>query len=97
MSELMLIIFLSSVFAQVWVILIQPDMILDFVGPAIDKIKNEKIKHLVTCSVCMSGQLAMWIYIGIAVSRGTYNVITHVCVISVSIWLTYVINKILER
>lgn len=97
MTDYILIIFLSSVLGQVWLMLLQPYMLFDFVGPWIDRIKNEKINHMLKCSVCMSGQFALWIYLPYSVSRGTYDPFDHVCIIACAIWLTAMTNKILRQ
>jgi hypothetical protein len=93
MPELALTIFLSMVFAQVWVMLIQPDFILDFMGPVIDKIKSQKIKHLLTCSTCMSGQFALWFYLLFHMEH--YHILEHLSVIAVTIWLSAITGKLI--
>ena len=94
MLELALIIFLSMVLGQVWVILIQPDMLFDFAGPWIDKVKNGKINHMLKCPTCMSGQFSLWIYLAYSVSRETFDPFDLICIVACSIWLTTITNKI---
>ncbi len=63
MIETLSIIFISMVIGQVWIILIQPEYILDWIGKYIDMaIRFPRLHKLLTCSVCMAGQAALWIY-----------------------------------
>lgn len=86
------------ILGQVWIILIQPDYLLDFMGSVIDKtMRWPKIHHLLTCSTCMAGQISLWWYLIWAISVVQYSLITHFFVVAVTIWLTSFVNKIFKE
>ena len=104
MIEAISIIFISMVIGQVWIMLIQPEYILDWMGKYIDMaIRFPRLHKLLTCSVCMAGQAALWIYpISMALKcrnypncfTFSYDPVTHFCIVICAIWVTAIINKV---
>ena len=106
MIELLSIIFISMVIGHVWIILIQPEYILDWMGRYIDMaMRFPRLHKLLTCSVCMAGQCALWIYPISLYFRCvgypdcftySYSIVDHFCVVVTSIWLTAVVNRFIN-
>jgi hypothetical protein len=87
------IIFFSMVIGQVWVMLIQPEFILDWIGKYIDMtIRYRRIHKLLTCSVCMAGQISLWLYL--IASADQYSLIDHFVTVTMTIWLTALTNRL---
>jgi hypothetical protein len=92
------------VLGQVWKIITQPDYLFDFMGPVIDKTQRiRKLHKLLTCSTCMAGQFALWIYpVRLAIQCAgwphcfldTYDPVLHLCIVAVAVWLTALTNKL---
>jgi|GEM_PF-5142473 len=88
------IIIVCTVIGQVWVLLIQPEMLFDFMGQFIDLVKNKKLHKLLVCNVCLSGQLALWVYLGYCIHTSAYySIITHLSIVACTIWLSAVQSK----
>lgn len=88
------IILSSMIIGQVWIILIQPDYLLDFMGSVIDRtMKWPKVHHLLTCSTCIAGQISLWWYLIWAISFVQYSLTTHFFIVAITIWLTSIVNK----
>ena len=62
-SDVITIIIIAVPLAISWTeFLISEGGILDGIGKRIDQIKSKKLNKLLTCSVCLSGQLSLWLY-----------------------------------
>ena len=92
------ICFFSMVIAQVWIILIQPDYILDFMGSVIDRtMKYKRLHKLLTCSTCLAGQISLWWYLIWGISVVKYSLTTHFLIVVSTIWLTANFNKVFRE
>jgi hypothetical protein len=90
------IIFISMVIGQVWIILIQPEYILDWMGKYIDMaIRFPRLHKLLTCSVCMAGQTSLWLYLIVSVDK--YSFTTHFCIVAITIWATAITNRLFNH
>ncbi len=104
MLESAIVVFMSMVLGQTWIIITQPGYLFDFMGGVIDKAhKVPKLHKLLTCSTCMAGQFALWIYPIQLLIRCTgypdcfsycYDPVVHFCIVAVSIWITALTNKL---
>lgn len=81
---------MSMVFAQVYVLMLEPRYLLDWLGPIIESIPYDKIRKLLTCSTCMAGQISLWSFPFFA----DYHFLVHIGTVSITIWLTHMTNKI---
>jgi hypothetical protein len=81
------------------VILTEPGMILSgwYRFLASKSLPEWIFKPLIDCYKCVSGQFAFWGYIVfILINDMPYNIFKHVVIISLTIFITLVINKIYE-
>ena len=82
------IILISMIIAQVYVLMLEPRYLLDWLCVYIERLPK-KLQKLLTCSTCMAGQLSLWAYCFI----DDYNIILHIVTVSVTIWITHLSNK----
>ena len=54
-------------------ILLQEGNIFDFLPPMIEKIKSPYIQNLLECPKCISGQFALWTYVGASIHFGIFH------------------------
>lgn len=54
-------------------ILQNPGNMLDWLPGRIEKIKNPYIRDLFSCTKCISGQYALWSYIGVVAYSGMFH------------------------
>lgn len=54
-------------------ILLQPGNLLDFLPPRIEKIKSPYLQNLLECPKCISGQFALWTYVGVSIHFGIFH------------------------
>lgn len=76
--EIILIFFLATLLIShigiTWSgILLQDGNLLDFLPPKIEKIKNRYIQNLLECHKCISGQFALWTYVGASIHFGIFH------------------------
>lgn len=94
MSNIIFISVVSMMIGQVWIVLIQPDFLFDFMGKYIDMtMKWRKVHHLLICSTCIAGQVSLWWY---PFADDHYSIGNHFLVVVITIWLTSTINKLLS-
>ncbi len=84
------VILASMIGAQVYVLLLEPRYILDWLGQYIERLPK-RLQKMLTCADCMSGQLSLWLF---PIITDQYNVIAHFCTVIFTIWLTHLINRI---
>ncbi|HUR30134.1 MAG TPA: hypothetical protein VMZ69_01810 [Saprospiraceae bacterium] len=76
--EIILIFFLATLLIShigvTWSgILLQEGNIFDFLPPKIEKIKSPYIQNLLECPKCISGQFALWTYVGTSIHFGIFH------------------------
>lgn len=54
-------------------ILLKPDNILAWLTPHINNIKSTYIQDLLSCHKCVSGQFALWSYVGVSIHFGIFH------------------------
>lgn len=65
--NLLIITILVSHTGIAFTLLMRPGNILDWLAVRIERIRNEYLRQLLTCSKCLSGQVALWTLLGYAV------------------------------
>ena len=94
-NDVLTIIILSVPLAISWTqFLIAEDGILEEIGNRIDKIESKKIHKLLTCSVCLSGQASLWLYLILFYS--TYSLLSHLVAVTCSMVIaSFIMNKLM--
>ena len=54
-------------------ILLQPGNLFDFLPPKIEKIKSPYLQNLLECPKCISGQFALWTYVGASIHFDVFH------------------------
>jgi hypothetical protein len=54
-------------------ILLQPGNLFDFLPPKIEKIKSPHLQNLLECPKCISGQFALWTFVGASIHTGIFH------------------------
>lgn len=80
-----------AIFSWVYVnILTDEDMILWWWYKLLSRIKNTYIlKPILLCEYCIAGQIALWSFFFFP-----YNILSHICYISLTIFLVHLIKLI---
>jgi hypothetical protein len=84
------LIFSAMILAQVYVLMLEPRYLLDWLGPWIERLPD-KLAKLLTCATCMAGQLSLWLY---PVTTDDYSAHGHVLTVALTIWITHLSNRI---
>jgi len=93
-SSVLAIIIIAVPLAISWTqFLIVEDGVFDMIGKRINKLSG-KWKKLFTCSVCLSGQLALWIYPILFFDQ--YSFISHLVAVASSMVIAAFLMKLLE-
>jgi len=78
MMDIFLIFFLATLLVThtgiTWSgILLQPGNLLDFLPAKIERIKSSYLQNLLECPKCISGQFALWTYVGTSIYFGVFH------------------------
>jgi len=93
-SNVLAIIIIAVPLAISWTqFLIVEDGVLAMIGKRINKL-GDKWKKLFTCSVCLSGQLALWIYPILFFNE--YSFISHLVAVACSMVIAAFTMKLLN-
>lgn len=82
------IAFCAMILGQVYVLLLEPRMILDWLAQLTERM-HPRLAKLLTCSTCMAGQIALWAYL----MAEDYHWAAHVMCVALAIWLTHATNR----
>ena len=71
-------------------ILLQEGNLFDFLPPRIEKIPSPYIQNLLECPKCISGQFALWTYVGVSVYFDVFH--WFFSIVAGIAWVSWVIG-----
>ena len=83
-----------GIFAYIFTILIQPEMVLHFYYKWIDRLPTFLYKPLGGCNLCFGGQCGLWGYL--IIYFHSYNFFDHVIFISGTILIVMILDKLID-